>query len=609
MADRPPPSTPSTGLRGAARLVRAREHVLAAAAAERVDGVRAPILESWQRSQRWDVPVDRVRHRYLANPDLDTPLALSAAPVLHQLRDQLVDEPVSVILTDTAGVVLSRWTGDSELERRLDRVHLAPGFTYAEQVVGTNGIGTALQSGRPTAVFGHEHYAEHLEDFACAGVPITHPVSRQPVGLLDLTCWNADAGPLLLALATTTAERIEKALRDASGQRELALVREFTAACRRAAGMVLAANNDVVMMNAAARTTLSADDQALLVARSSEAVTAGRPLVLLAVLGSGATARLHCTPVWGDTGLAGCVLDVAIDEVPAPRSGAGPGRPRTALPGLAGSAPAWVRACQQVAALRAGREAVVVEGEPGVGKLAVVRAAHLAADAGAHLRVLDADGCRRDRGCLDELADELAEGGGTVVLRHLDRLPADLVEPVAAVLRDAAARWAAAADRPWVVATLSSLEHADPGLGAVLAAFPSSVTVPPLRARTEDVPELVRVLLPRLRADGVALSPEAVRVLLRARWPGNTAQLVRVLTRTVRHRRTGVVHPEDLPPEVHAHGRRVLTPLESLERDAIVTSLLDAEGNKTRAAENLGLSRATIYRKIREFGIDVGPPG
>lgn len=98
-------------------------------------------------------------------------------------------------------------------------------------------------------------------------------------------------------------------------------------------------------------------------------------------------------------------------------------------------------------------------------------------------------------------------------------------------------------------------------------------------------------------------------MLLRARWPGNTAQLVRVLTRTVRHRRTGVVHPEDLPPEVHAHGRRVLTPLESLERDAIVTSLLDAEGNKTRAAENLGLSRATIYRKIREFGIDVGPPG
>ena len=49
--------------------------------------------------------------------------------------------------------------------------------------------------------------------------------------------------------------------------------------------------------------------------------------------------------------------------------------------------------------------------------------------------------------------------------------------------------------------------------------------------------------------------------------------------------------------------RRLLSPLEPMERDAIVQSLLDSAGNKVKAAESLGMSRATIYRKIREYGI------
>ena len=56
-------------------------------------------------------------------------------------------------------------------------------------------------------VFGHEHYAEDLEDLACAGVPIQHPITGKTVGAIDLTCWRKDAGSLLMALAKTTAEQ------------------------------------------------------------------------------------------------------------------------------------------------------------------------------------------------------------------------------------------------------------------------------------------------------------------------------------------------------------------------------------------------------------------
>src|SRR2546430_350106 len=154
---------------GSARLAEARERFLTAESV--APGlVRGPILASWWRSRDWQVAADRVELSYIRDPNLDTPLTRSAMPVLRNLYEHLDGQPISIILTDSAGVVLSRMTADRDLERELDGVQLAPGFSYAEEQVGTNGIGTALEGGQPAHVFGHEHYAEDLEVFGCAGV-------------------------------------------------------------------------------------------------------------------------------------------------------------------------------------------------------------------------------------------------------------------------------------------------------------------------------------------------------------------------------------------------------------------------------------------------------
>jgi len=127
---------------------------------------------------------------------------------------------------------------------------------------------------------------------------------------------------------------------------------------------------------------------------------------------------------------------------------------------------------------------------------------------------------------------------------------------------------------------------------------------PPLRHHVDDLERLVPFLLSRLGYGGkLACSPEVMQVLMRATWPGNVEQVLQTLRSVVQHRRTGTIMPADLPPELLTVSRRLLSPLESLERDAIVRSLLDSRGNKARAATTLGMSRATIYRKIREFGI------
>ncbi|WP_433220884.1 sigma-54-dependent Fis family transcriptional regulator [Dactylosporangium sp. CS-047395] len=585
------------------KLAKTREQFLTAETVD-TNQVRDAILASWWRSRHWNVAADRVDLRYMRDPDLDTPLSRSALPVLRHLREDLDGQPISIILTDQTGLVLARLDAGSALDGHLDRVRLAPGFSYAEKYVGTNGIGTALEGGRPMHVFGHEHYAEHLEDLACAGVPIHHPISGKTVGAVDLTCWRRDADPLLLTLAKTTAGQIQQALLNDSGIRELELLQEYLRTCRRTAGIVFALNNDVVMMNEHARQALDPAEQSSLLAQAAEVLAGRTPAASVVVeLPSGRHARMYCRPVRGAGRLAGGVVHVKITERALPAAAEPAPLPRMFLPGLVGAGALWLRGCHQVQTVHEAGDWLALEGEPGTGKLSVIRALHQQRRPGAHFAVLDAADAAR-RGWLADARRELLPTpdpapGAAIVLTHVDRLSPSRRRGVARLLEEARAAEA----RPWVAVTLGPRHNGDE-LAGLLRFFPSTVELPPLRHHVQDVQALVPFILSRLAPDGrLTCSPEAMQLLVRSSWPGNIEQLWQVLRRIVQRRRSGAILPDDLPPECRTVSRRLLSPLEAMERDAIVQSLVDWEGNKIKAAESLGMSRATIYRKIHEYGI------
>jgi transcriptional regulator of acetoin/glycerol metabolism len=574
------------------QLAKTREQFLTAEAVD-PNQVRDAILASWWRSRRWKVAADQIDLSYMRDPDLDTPLSRSAMPVLRHLREHLDGQPISIILTDPAGLVLARLDAGRDLDTYLDQVKLAPGFSYAEEFVGTNGIGTALEGGRPMQVFGHEHYAENLENLACAGVPIHHPITGKTVGAVDLTCWRRDADPLLLALAKTTAGQIQQALLTDTGIRELELLQEYLRTCRRTAGIVFALNNDVVMMNDTARQVLEPAEQSVLLAQAAETLASRNPTAsLLVQLPSGARARMFCRPVRGEARLAGGVVHVKLERG-APARPSPP--PAHFLPGLVGSGALWLRGCHQVLSVYDAGEWLAVEGEPGVGKLAAVRAVHQLRRPGGHFAVVDA----AVPGWLPEVRRELLDAGGALVIQHVDRLDDRRLQALSRLLEQARG----GAGAPWVAVTLSQ-HHNGGELAGLLRFFPSTVEVPPLRHHVEDVQTLVPHFLSRLVPSGqLVCSPEALQLLVRSSWPGNTEQLWRVLRQIVQHRRSGTIQPADLPPECRTVSRRTLSPLEAMERDAIVHSLNDWDGNKIKAANALGMSRATIYRKIHEYGI------
>ncbi len=567
--------------------------------------VRDTILASWWRSRRWNVAADRIDLAYTGDPDLDTPLTRSALPVLRNLREHLEGQPISVILTDAAGVVLTRMRADYDLDRHLDSVKLAPGFSYSEASVGTNGIGTALEGGRPMHVFGHEHYAENLENLACAGVPIRHPISGKTLGAVDLTCWRKDADPLLITLAKTTADQITQALLTDSNAREFELLQEYLRACRHSAGIVVALNHDVVMMNDFARQALDPGDQVVLLGQATEALASRHSAAVELELPTGARARMYCRPLRGDDRLAGGVVHVKLVESGArPTFPAGP-RARMVLPGLVGSGPLWLRGCHQVEEVYDSGEWLALEGEPGVGKLAALRAVHQRRNPAGRFHVLDAADAA-DQDWQATARRELLDGDGCLVIRHVDRLGPRRLHVLSAALQEA--RAAGRADTLRVAVTLGN-GKARGDLAELLRHFPQTVELPPLRHHIEDLHDLVPFLLAKLSQRArLTCSSEAMQILLRSSWPGNTEQLWQVLRRIAQHRRTGTIRSADLPPECWTVSRRLLSPLESMERDAIVQSLLDSGGNKVKAAASLGMSRATIYRKIHEYGI-VTPTG
>jgi len=556
--------------------------------------VREQILNSWRRSRLWEVDVDRLEPPYRSDVDLRSRLARSAAPVLDRLEPELADAPMTIVLADPRAWVLDRRVGDRRLLRDLDAVSLAPGFSYAEQFVGTNGIGTALEDGTAVSVFGHEHFSERLQSLFCAGAVIRDPLRGRVEGLIDLTCLRTAATPLMRVLVQEAARDIGRRLVELGSEREHALLREFMAACRRTRNPVLSLSDDLVITNSRGIRLLEPGDHLALRERAAELLRSAHETTARLRLPSGREVRLQYRPVASRAGVAGGLVEIeSADRGTRRRPSAAP-----RVAGLAGRSAAWSETCQD--AVAAGEQGVwlLLTGEAGVGKLALARAVHHHRSPPEPLRVLDARRADDADAWLEDVRSELDRAEGTVVLRHVDRLDPAVAEALAAEL----GRVRRGAARPWVVGTSAGARVHD----TLLAHFGASVTVPPLRYRIHDLHDLVPFLLER-HAPGavVGCTPAALRTLMLSEWPGNVGQLEQTLRAALERRRNGRIDRADLPADCYVVTRRVLTRLQWVERDAILEALLETRGNRTQAAAKLGISRATLYRRINAFGIQL----
>ena len=563
----------------------------------KVETLPPSVLDSWRRSQVMHVRPDRVELPYVREPDRGSRLARAAAPVLQRVADDLAAHPVGVLLTSADAVVLERTAPEVSVLNAWDTTSIAPGYCMTEQAAGNNGIGTALETGRPAFIRGGEHYVAMWFGFACAGSPIRDPMTRRVIGVVNLSCLAAESDPLLLALATSAAHQIEDRMRVVAHESETALLEAYLQQARRYSSGVLAIGGDVVLMNPYLRRTLGGNDQAVLLEHASDLLASRLSGTELAVLPSGRIAKItaaqRSTMRGGRTNVVFRV-DVSTETSShPPRIGRSA---RTHIPGLAGRNSAWLGCCQEVRQCCRDREWVILEGEKGSGRARLAQAVGQDVKPGRTVRVMRAETFASAASFVAELATLSGDEDFAVVIADVDDIDSDTLEAIASIL-------ATRIGRGWIAATKSS-KAPSAAIKRLLPLFTHTVTVPALRHRIDDLEELVSVLLREItRGADVELAPEAMRQLSRLQWPGNVSQLRRVLTETVARQRSGTISADKLPPECRSVTRRKLTPMEALERDAIVRSLQDNGGNKQEAARALGMSRATIYRKINDYGI------
>jgi DNA-binding NtrC family response regulator len=312
-------------------------------------------------------------------------------------------------------------------------------------------------------------------------------------------------------------------------------------------------------------------------------------------------------------------------------------RDRYRLENVVGRSEAMLQVFKTAARVAASDATVLIQGESGTGKELVARAIHtasprasgpfVAVDCGAiaegvleselfgHARGAFTGAQASRRGLFEEahhgtlFLDEIGDIGPNLQARLLRALQEGTIrrvganEPIAVDVRVVAAT-----NRDLEAAVKQGTFRAD----LYYRLHVVSLRIPPLRERREDIPLLAEHFAQKHgRPEGAAISPAARELLVAHDWPGNVRELENVVARALALNPSGVVIPEDLPEAVRGTRHSTAPPaglpdvtdrptLAEVERRYATQVLQETAGNKTRAAEILGIDRKTLYRILGE---------
>jgi DNA-binding NtrC family response regulator len=300
--------------------------------------------------------------------------------------------------------------------------------------------------------------------------------------------------------------------------------------------------------------------------------------------------------------------------------------------GIIGASPAMRSVCRLIERAAQCPSTALIQGESGTGKELVAKAIHHAGP-NAKEPFVPVDCSSIPAGLLEsELFGHVkgaftgahadtpglfqSAGEGTVFLDEIGELPPGLQAKLLRTLQEHEVR-PVGGTRPFgfhgrvIVATNRDLRSAMADgefrrdLFYRLHVIP--IYLPPLRSRREDIAPLARHCLDRLNAASdrsVAFSPEALDQLEERRWPGNVRELQNCVERAFALTTTDTIDAGQLgEPEAAPEPPREGDRLEDYEKQAIRAALLKTGGNRQKAADRLGIGVATLFRKLKKYGL------
>ncbi|WP_242360958.1 sigma-54-dependent Fis family transcriptional regulator [Anaeromyxobacter sp. SG17] len=632
-----------------------------------LEGVRPEIARSWTRSRDLYAVHPALRRapldasgEVLRRRGEDETFEL-ARPVLARFAAQLGEAGHALVLLDAEGAVLSVG-GDPQTVARLAELNLCPGASWREEAAGTNAAGTALAERRAVEVFASEHFVEAWHPWASAAAPILAPGSAEIAAIVQVTGpWDARERHGLV-VASAVAAAIEERLRARQEVRE-ELVRHALRAARSTGEAVVAvdARGRVIAENDAARRRFPLDDgelpravrERLLAALRAGEASRDEELTLEWPGAGDERRRAVGSVVAHERRAVGAILRLPAPAAPRAARGAARQRltTRYGLEAILGES-LRLRAALQLAEVAARNDLpVVLHGESGTGKELFAHGIHAGgARAGAPFVVLncgaipaalvEAELFGYEPGTFTGAQREGKAGkfeeadGGTLFLDEVSELPLQAQTALLRVVQESeVVRLGGSAPRRVDVRVVAATnrrlyDQVEAGRFRQDLYFRLNVLhvdIPPLRERSEDVPLLARAFLreaeERMGRDGLELSEASKALLLAHPWPGNVRELKNVIMRAAAVVAGARIEPADLrlapvrglPAPVRAElapapvvERPPAPPAregEGPERDELVAALDACGWNIARTATSLGVSRMTLYRRLRKFGI------
>ncbi|OZG27908.1 Fis family transcriptional regulator [Williamsia sp. 1138] len=537
---------------------------------------RPVIAQSWRRSQMSGLhPEDSPDVRPVSISARDHPLLRAASPVLDEVAHQLADSDTAILLVDSDARLISRTFGGVRVERVMESVGAVSGVGFAEDAMGTTALGTPLEIRGGITINASEHFLDQFKAISCYGRPILHPVSRRLEGIICMSNLEQTVNPLFAPFVDRIAGDIEQRLLDNSRARQLAVVEAFQRVAPRRDVAVVAIGDDLLLTNALAADILASADFGTL--RAVAADLDARQRATKMTLSSGNAVDLIANQVPGSAG--GALFRIQptdLSRVAVPRKARAP------------------RLTPEPPVARTGWRQAAITGEPGTGRTSA--AMELLGD--QEVRSVDA-----------------ATLLGGHVMSRLEPLIADLDSTPLLIenvhLLDAvnlnSLRGAILAGKGRLVLTAPPLAESPGPVAALISLCPNRIDLAPLRRRTTELPALASQILARV-APRVTLGAAAGEALLASDWPGNLSELTMALQTAADRcgdRGERVIAVSDLPAQYQTSTKaHRLSGRDRAERAAIVEAMAAASGNKVHAAKTLGISRSTLYTRLRALGID-----
>jgi len=637
------PNTSPKGPAAALRMARNRliEHGELPAGAP----VDAIVARSWGRSQRAGLmPVGRLPEAVhlsafqLARAlDRQQTLLAHARPVMEYLYSQTRDSGSMVILADDRGLLLQA-LGDPDFLTRAERVALSPGASWHERHRGTNAIGTTLAEASPVVINGPEHYLERNGFLTCAAAPVAAP-DGSLLGVLDISGDHRRHHPHTFCLVRSAAQMIENGLFEALHGDNLQLrFHPLAEGIGTLAEGVAALSGDgyLIGANRAALEILGLNP-ADLGAQHLERLLHVRLADLLDWTQRRGSEPMPVQIAGGSRLYVRVEAGRALRTVPAP-----------AAPEKQDALTALDTGCGQVrTAIGKARRVldkpipVLLQGESGVGKEVFARAMHdsgprreqpfVAVDCSSlPENLIEAElfgyapgaftGARRS-GSPGRIREAQ---GGTLFLDEIGDMPMAMQSRLLRVLQERQVTPLGGGKAVAVDFALVCASHRNLKLEMEAGRFRAdlyyringlTLILPPLRERTDFSALLNRLLAEMAPGRRVGLDAPVATAMAEFAWPGNIRQLVNAIRTACAllddgETRIGWSHlPDDLAEElrmpVSQAGLRTVAATENLQAlslDAIDRAVSLSRGNMSEAARRLGISRNTLYRRIKKSG-------